>query len=511
MRPQKGFQEKVLATPADIAVIGGAAGCGKTWLLEVEAARNIKNPRYGGTIFRRTSPQIRAQGGLWDTSKEIYLQLNGRPKETELQWTFPAGSRVGFRHLEYEKNIYDYQGSQIPFIGFDELTHFTAEMFWYLASRNRSNCGVKPYMRATCNPQPDCWVAHLVEWYIDQESGFPIPERDGVLRYFTRIGDDMIWGDSKNEVLEKAPHLRDNEALQDGSIKVTDLIKSFTFLGGKIYDNKIFIQQDPGYLGTLLSLKEEEKLRLLGGNWKISLDGLMIADYDKIERIFDNYPEQGLSVRKCITCDAARFGRDFCVIYVWKGWEVIHVVVYKKSDTHDVVNKIEELRRKFSISKDDVIIDQDGVGGGAVKLGQYTGFHGGHGAVKEHDNRIKENYYNLKTQCYYRFCEMRINTGQVRFSITNENCEIFDDSRLHPYRTTKIKVGNKLEDIRDLIKQDFRSVKRSDKDTDGKKKMIDKEDQKIALKRSPDFSDTAMMREWHELKPQRKHVEYSGY
>lgn len=52
-------------------------------------------------------------------------------------------------------------------------------------------CGVNPYIRCTCNPDPDSFVAALVEWWIEQDPaspryGLPIPERDGVLRYFIR-------------------------------------------------------------------------------------------------------------------------------------------------------------------------------------------------------------------------------------------------------------------------------------------------------------------------------------
>ena len=47
-------------------------------------------------------------------------------------------------------------------ICFDELTHFTAHQFFYMVSRNRSTCGVRPYIRATCNPDADSWVADFL-------------------------------------------------------------------------------------------------------------------------------------------------------------------------------------------------------------------------------------------------------------------------------------------------------------------------------------------------------------
>ncbi|RYY12693.1 MAG: terminase, partial [Cytophagaceae bacterium] len=38
--PQPGFQERALSTRADIAIIGGSAGGGKTFALLMEAARH---------------------------------------------------------------------------------------------------------------------------------------------------------------------------------------------------------------------------------------------------------------------------------------------------------------------------------------------------------------------------------------------------------------------------------------------------------------------------------------
>ena len=48
-----------------------------------------------------------------------------------------------------------------------------------------------PYIRATCNPDADSWVADLLQWWIDQDTGFPIPERAGKVRWFIRSGDEL--------------------------------------------------------------------------------------------------------------------------------------------------------------------------------------------------------------------------------------------------------------------------------------------------------------------------------
>lgn len=158
IRPQPGPQERFLASEADIAILGGAAGGGKSFGLLMESLRHIGNMHFGGVIFRRTSPQITNEGALWDEAGKLYPLLGAAPRIGSLQYEFPSGCSISFRHLQHEATVFDWQGAQVPFIGFDELTHFTKKQFFYMLSRNRSTCGVKPYIRATCNPDADSWV-----------------------------------------------------------------------------------------------------------------------------------------------------------------------------------------------------------------------------------------------------------------------------------------------------------------------------------------------------------------
>ena len=89
------------------------------------------------------------------------------PKKTpKPQFIFPSGAKVMFDHLERYSDCLSYQGSQIPLIIFDELTHFDEEVFWYMLSRNRSDSGVSGYIRASTNPDPDSWVCSFISWWI---------------------------------------------------------------------------------------------------------------------------------------------------------------------------------------------------------------------------------------------------------------------------------------------------------------------------------------------------------
>ena len=261
IKAQPGPQTVFLSTSADIAIYGGAAGGGKTFGLLIEPLRHVTTNRLFSALFlRRTTPQILNPGGLWDAASNLYPRTGAVPKVGLQEWHWPRGGKVKMSHLEHEISKLNFQGAEIPLICFDELTHFTESQFWYLVSRNRSMSGVRGYVRATCNPDPDSFVATLIAWWIDQETGFPIPERAGKIRWVLRINDTLHWGNTRQELIEQFRGKVPNEALQP---------KSVTFIPASLNDNAKLMAADPGYYANLLALPTVERERLLGGNWKI--------------------------------------------------------------------------------------------------------------------------------------------------------------------------------------------------------------------------------------------------
>lgn len=296
LKPQEGPQTQFMATPASICIYGGAAGGGKSYGLLLSPLRYKNVPGFGCTIFRRNFNQIFAQGGLWDESMQIYRGVRGAdPKFARGQWWFRDNdgnivSKVTFAHIERDEDVHKWQGSQICEIGFDELTHFSEKVFFYMLSRNRSTCGVVPFVRATCNPDADSWVAKFIEWWIDQNTGYPIPERSGKIRWFIRRNETLYWANTKQELWERF-NLKTEEERQEP--------RSVTFIMSRLSDNQELLKVNPGYLANLKALSEIERERLLKGNWKIKAAAGLFFKRTQLGEILEKPPNDVVRWVRC--------------------------------------------------------------------------------------------------------------------------------------------------------------------------------------------------------------------
>jgi predicted phage terminase large subunit-like protein len=300
-KPQEGGQTMFLSNPADVIFYGGQAGGGKTYALLLGMLRHIHIKSFNAVIFRREMKQIKNAGGLWDESCAIYPHFGGKSNLTECKWVFPSGATISFSGLELEQDKLKWQGAQIAVEGFDEITHFSDTQVRYMMTRNRSMCGIRPYIRATCNPDPDSWVKRFVEWYLTPE-GTPDKDRRGIIRYFGMVKDEWVFGES----LEYMSLKYDLDALD---------CRSFTFIYATLEDNPKLLEKDPGYVSNLKLAGETESAALLYGNWNIKKTGKMFKPED-----FKVFTQAPLYTRKIIVADTAQKTKehnDYSVFQCW--------------------------------------------------------------------------------------------------------------------------------------------------------------------------------------------------
>lgn len=221
------------------------------------------------------------------------------------------------------------------------------------------------------------------------------------------------------------------------------------------------------YVESLSRLDKNSRERLLMGNWEYDDDPNSLCGYDAIIDIFTNTSPNGI---KYITADVARLGSDKAIILAWDGYSVIEAVVFDKSRTTEIQQATTALKTKHGVQNSNIIVDEDGVGGGVVDNLKVKGFVNNSRALGG------ANYYNLQSQCCYLLAE-KINSGELSFI-----CDIGANEK-------------------QLIIEELEQLKSYDSDKDGKVRILPKEQIKENIGRSPDWRDALMMRMWFDVAP----------
>lgn len=156
-------QVEFLAYDGPECMYGGAGGGGKSVAMLMAALQYVEVPGYNAIILRRTYPQLAMAGSVLDLSKQWLMGTGAKWNGDEYKWTFPSGATLRFGHLQHSDSVYNYQGAQFSFVGFDELTQFEEDQYRYLFSRVRVPVGSKfpSRVRATSNPGG---VGHVWVW-----------------------------------------------------------------------------------------------------------------------------------------------------------------------------------------------------------------------------------------------------------------------------------------------------------------------------------------------------------
>lgn len=224
----------------------------------------VDDPRTTVALYRETNPML--EDGFWPNGREIWENLPDwvddgiKPRtirEQKKEIILNNGARIKYKQCADPKQAKkDAQGQETTMYLLDEATQLDYDFTEYLMSRLRSRSKHFSRMVMSCNPDPDHPLRTLINWYID-EDGYPIPERDGVVRYFYKIDGEAIWADSKEELAEKTG-IHDKEQWEAKFL-------SFSFVSATIDDNPIMDEINPSYRAWLEGLNPTDKAQLLYG------------------------------------------------------------------------------------------------------------------------------------------------------------------------------------------------------------------------------------------------------
>ncbi len=405
----------------NVVLFGGGGGGGKTWLsAEKTLIYCYLYPGYKTFVGREELKRLIAS---WYETWGKVCEFHHVPTD---DWVFNGqysyilfknGSRIDLLDLKYLPSdpLYERFGSlEYSDRCIEEAGEVDFRAFDILKTRiGRQNLGVRPTLLLTANPKKN-WLYNT--FYLPWKNG-TLPEGYAFIQ--------ALHGDN--------PHLPD------------------------------------GYEGQLQSLSDKStRERLLMGNWEYEDPDNAMISFETISNMFTNsFVKPG---KMYIVCDVARYGSDRAIITVWSGLQLIDYMIFKISSMVEIQNAINALRNRHQAPVSQIIVDEDGIGGGVVDNLKCKGF-------VNNSSPTNPTYQNLKSECGYKMAEM---AGQIWI-----NCELPE---------------NEIE----IIKTELGLIRTYEGDSEGKLRIMPKALVKEAIGHSPDWSDNFLMRMYWETFPQRK-------
>ena len=338
----------------------------------------VEDPNFIGYVFRKNATDLKGGGGAFREAVKMFKAYDSRVKYTKQPMCiyFPSGATINFTGLDGESGMNAIQGIQISAAMLDEATHFTEEEVMWIISRLRTSADMQPCLWLTCNPDPSSFLCKWLEpFYLlpkntvengEDIGGRPNPERDGVTRYYLRVGNAMVWGNSSQELIDE----HGSKYPVDLNGITTCKPRTFSFISATCLDNPPLLKANPDYVSSLASLPRVTKERLLMGNWYAREENSGYFKRDWVEIVDDCH----VKIKRMVRCwDIAATKPtesnphpDYTAsVQMGKGEDGYIYIFDARRDRIGILEVVDWIRdtaiedREYSISRTETFIPQD--------------------------------------------------------------------------------------------------------------------------------------------------------
>lgn len=251
-------QAQIWACPQFEVLGGGSKGGGKTllgicWMLKGNPTEPpdahpanisyINHPHYRGLVLRKNYDDLRdwvARAG------EIYKHYGGVWYPSEKAFVFKSGATIMLGHLKDEDAYEKYQGIEIQRLNIEEVNQIREKQL-YLQVRNncRSNFPeLRPQVYLSANP-----VGKGARWLKEHFKIGQIPDSTEIVETFHH------------------PYLK------------RDIHLTRIFIPMGLKDNPKFMERDPQYLASLMTLPDPLRRAYLDGDWNALANAQFFSDF----------------------------------------------------------------------------------------------------------------------------------------------------------------------------------------------------------------------------------------
>ena len=212
---------------------------------------------------------------------------------------------------------------------------------------------------------------------------------------------------------------------------------------------------------------------------------LAIFRPDAVASLFTNIVPTGT---RYLTFDPSGAGRDFNVFAIWEGWNLIKVIKIQHLQLEEKIQMIRSLMSEYKIARSNVAIDAIGVGEDIANSQQLEGvipFKSSYAPFKTSQeitaidakgtlrtDKLTSDFQDLRAQCVYWLAK-KVNRGEA--AVTEQN-----------------------RDVRHEIEQELLVL--TEAENKSKVAVIPKDEVKTIIGRSPDITDTMIMRAYFDIR-----------